>query len=341
MSRRLGYSDFDEILGELENNYRIYAPKSFHGIGAYSDTDVIRYGEIKSVSEIVTRQKTHYSVKEIFFPITQTLFYYFDDETRAPKLDDKGIIIFLRPCDINAVNSLDKVFLENGNIKDVYYEGLRSKIKVFMLECREGFDNCFCASMNANKTGDYDAAFRFGENEVLCEIKNDDFIPLFQNKGVEIEFTPEFVERDYAKVSLPQIEKITTDMFDDSMWSEYSKRCIACGRCNFVCPTCSCWTMQDIQYEGSQSAGERRRVWASCHVDRYSDMAGGHSFRRSSGERMRFKVFHKIYDFKKRFGFNMCTGCGRCDDICPEYISYRNAVNKVTKLTEEVQHDGK
>lgn len=99
--------------------------------------------------------------------------------------------------------------------------------------------------------------------------------------------------------------------------------------------------MQDVKYDGQPNAGERRRVWASCHVDGYTDMAGGHSFRRSNGERMRFKVFHKIYDFKKRFGYNMCTGCGRCDDICPEYISYSNSINKVTKLTEGEKFDGK
>ncbi len=334
MSRKFSYLEFDEILSSLKNGYKIFAPKRFKGIGTYSDTDVIRYGEISEVSEMVTDEKSGYSVKEAYFPITQTLFYFFDDTTKTPKIDEKEIIIFLRPCDINSITALDKVFLENGNIKDVYYDGLRSKVKIFMLECRDGFDNCFCVAMDANKTESYDAAFRFADNEILCEIKNEDFLQLFQSKGSEMEFTPEFVEKDHVEVNIPKVDKISLEMFDDSMWSEYSKRCIACGRCNFVCPTCSCWTMQDVEYEGNPNAGERRRVWASCHVDRYSDMAGGHSFRRSNGERMRFKVFHKIYDFNKRFGFNMCTGCGRCDDICPEYISYAKAINKVTKLTQ-------
>lgn len=340
MSRKVNYSEFNEILNVLKNDFKIYAPKKFEGIGTYSDTDVIRYGEITEGERIVTNEKPDYSAKEVFFPITQTLFYYFDDTTQIPAIKEKGIIIFLRPCDINAINALDKVFLENGNIKDVYYHRLRSKVKMFMLECSEGFDNCFCVAMNANKTESYDAAFRFNENEILCEIKNEDFLPFFQSKGSEIEFAPKFIEEDHVQVNVPQVEKITTDMFDDKMWSEYTKRCIACGRCNFVCPTCTCWTMQDVHYEENRNAGERRRVWASCHVDRYTDMAGGHSFRRSNGERMRFKVFHKIFDFNKRFGFNMCTGCGRCDDICPEYISFSKTINKVTKLTEEEKYNG-
>jgi anaerobic sulfite reductase subunit A len=49
---------------------------------------------------------------------------------------------------------------------------------------------------------------------------------------------------------------------------------------------------------------------------------------------MRFKVMHKIYDYKKRFGTTMCIGCGRCDDVCPEYISFIKIVSKVTDAVE-------
>ncbi len=124
------------------------------------------------------------------------------------------------------------------------------------------------------------------------------------------------------------------------MWQEYGSRCIGCGRCNFVCPTCTCFTMQDIFYKDNPKAGEWRRVWASCQVDGYSDIAGGHSFRQSQGERMRFKVLHKVADYKKRFGYHMCVGCGRCENVCPEYISYVACLQKLkekegNKMTNE------
>ncbi len=63
-------------------------------------------------------------------------------------------------------------------------------------------------------------------------------------------------------------------------------------------------------------------------------MAGGHSFRKKKSEKMRFKVLHKVYDFNKRFGYHMCVGCGRCDEACPEYISFSEAVNNLTKYTK-------
>lgn len=75
---------------------------------------------------------------------------------------------------------------------------------------------------------------------------------------------------------------------------------------------------------------------ASCHVDGYTNMAGGHSFRLDKGQRMRFKVLHKVYDYKKKWGYHMCVGCGRCDDICPEYISFSNCVNKLKDGMKEV-----
>ena len=331
---QLTYPELDKIIDTLKKDYKIFAPVRLPGIGTYSDTDVIRYQQIISAQEIVHAEKSDFSPKEIFFPITQTLFYYFNNEEIPPEIDDSKYIVFMRPCDINALPVFESVFRKNGPAEDIYYTRLREKIKIFMLECREGFDSCFCTAMKSNTTRNYECAFRFTEDRILCQCSSDEFAVIFAGAGRPADFTPEFVTQDHTEVQLPDIEKITLTMFNDELWEEYTKRCIACGRCNFVCPTCTCWSMQDITYEGQPKGGERRRVWASCHVDGYTDMAGGHSFRRANGDRMRFKVFHKIYDFRKRNGYNMCTGCGRCDDVCPEYISYSNSINKVTRLTE-------
>ncbi len=64
-------------------------------------------------------------------------------------------------------------------------------------------------------------------------------------------------------------------------------------------------------------------------------MAGGHDYRTKNGERMRFKTMHKIYDYHKRFGKHMCVGCGRCDDVCPEYISFSKCINKLYDIIEK------
>lgn len=334
MALKVNHQDFNKILEGLAEEYKIVAPVRLKGVGRFSDTDTIRYEEISRVEEIVHDEKAHFSPKEILFPITQTLFYFIGDEYKETKEHEKKIIVFLRPCDIHGIKRLDEVFLKNGVEKDVYYERLREKVKFFMMECKEGFDNCFCVSMDTHKTDKYAVAVRFGE-ELLLDVKDENFLEIFRAYGEEVTFTPKFVEENKVKVHLPDIHNIDMDLFEHEIWKEYEERCIACGRCNFVCMTCSCWTMQDIHYHENKNNGERRRVWAGCHVDGFTDMAGGHGFRKNYGDRMRFKTMHKIYDFKKRNGYHMCVGCGRCDDICPEYISFSKCINKVTNIVGE------
>lgn len=332
MQGKITNADFNQALTELQKEYLLYAPKRFPDKGRFSDTDMIRYGEISSLDEIVWQEKSFFSPKEIIFPITQTIFLFTDDEFREAKLKEKRkSLVFLRPCDINGFKRLDEIYLKNGKDPDLYYQRLREKVKFAMIECKEGFDSCFCVSMDANKTDDYDMAIRLQDDSALLDIKDQELAGYFNATIKNQKFKPEFTSKNKIKVNVPEIDEMPKEMFEHEMWDEYSSRCIACGRCNTTCVTCSCFDTYDLFSDDNTQVGERRRVWSCCHVDGFTDIAGGHSFRKKNGERMRFKTFHKIYDFKKRFGeHHMCVGCGRCNDSCPEYISFSNCINKVT-----------
>ncbi len=335
MGFKLSKNSFNSIVEELSKDYIFFAPKVIEGEGRFSDTDVVRYGEIKDVNEIELNQKSAFSFKEIVLPISQTLFYYTEDEVVEPKGRQKGAIVFLRACDLHSVKRLDEIYLNNG-VGDYYYNELRKNLKFALIGCEKSYDNCFCVSAGTNKAEDYDLYFDIKDEEVKIISNWEELNSLIEkNENSSEDITVSFVEENNVKVEMP--EEVDLSLFDSDIWDEYNARCIACGRCNFVCPTCTCYTMQDIFYEDNANAGERRRVWASCHVDGYTDMAGGHGFRTKHGQRMRFKVLHKVYDYRKRFGYNMCVGCGRCDDICPEYISFSNSINKLTKASKEVK----
>lgn len=140
---------FNQLLSELNNEYQIYAPVRKKNKGAFSANDLITYDLIESLEEIELKEKSKYSAKEIAFPIRETLFHFVDGEQKVAALDDKKYIVFLRPCDRNAFKRLDKIFLENGPEADFYYKRLREKVKFFVIECTEGFDSCFCVSMEA------------------------------------------------------------------------------------------------------------------------------------------------------------------------------------------------
>ena len=137
----------------------------------------------------------------------------------------------------------------------------------------------------------------------------------------------DFVEKNEVYVEIP--EKLPDTIHQDSMWQEYGSRCIGCGRCNFVCPTCTCFTMQDIFYKDNPKAGERRRVWLPVRWTDILTLPEGTASARIRVKECVFKVLHKISDYKKRFGYHMCVGCGRCENVCPEYISYIACLQKL------------
>ncbi|MEI0592960.1 anaerobic sulfite reductase subunit AsrA [Brachyspira pilosicoli] len=333
MGYKLDNSEFQNLINNLKKDYNLYAPKMFKGTGTFSDTDIVRYDSISNIDDIEFIKKSNYSFKEAILPITQTLFYFTEDEVKEANIErEKGALIFLRSCDLHAVKRLDQIYLKNG-YEDYYYKRLRDNVKFVLIGCSESFDNCFCVSMNSNKCDEYDLAINIRDNYFELDCKNDKFKSLL-NSYKELDVEIDYVKENDIKVKVA--ENLSLDVYKSKMWDEYDARCINCGRCNFVCPTCTCFTMQDIFYTDNGKVGERRRVHASCMVDEYTDVAGGVAYRKKNGERMRFKVMHKVFDYKKRNGYTMCVGCGRCDDACPEYISYSNCINKLENAMKEV-----
>lgn len=333
----------DKIIDELKKEYKIYAPKRFENRGWKPNTDLIRYAEINSVSEIVYDEKSDFSPKEVFHPISQTLLYFTEDKCIESSIDDsKNIILFARPCDINGIKRLDTIFLKNGDKEDNYYKRLRDKIKIFMMECRKGWDNCFCVSMGSNRTDNYSAAVRFEDNGLLIEVKDEEFKKYFSGETSR-DFTPEFVQQNQTKVKLPKIDNIDLlrKVYNLKLWDSFNTKCISCGACNTVCGTCSCFDTTDIIYNETSRRGERRRVWSSCMLEEFTTMAGGHKVRETAGKRMRFKTLHKVYDYNARFGGteHMCVGCGRCSRRCPEEISFSDTINSLSDEIEKISSE--
>lgn len=330
MGYHLSKSRAEEAFRRWTERYDVFAPMLMRGEGCFSDTDVIRYGKPACLDDIQWEQKSDYSFKEVLLSINETLFYFTEDQTTVPKGPEKDILIFLRSCDLNAVKRLDQIYLYNGN-PDFYYARVRERAKFILMGCPSTCAAGFCVSMGTNTCDNYNAYIKVDGDTVWADIK-DEALASFAEGGVQTDVAPDFVTENKEKVTLPK--QLSTDSFSKEIWKEYGERCIGCGRCNFACPTCTCFTMQDIFYQDNPRAGERRRVWCSCQVEGFDEIAGGIKFRKTQADQLRFKVMHKIYDFEQRFGYPMCVGCGRCDDICPEYISYSTLVNRLAKEEE-------
>lgn len=330
MGYKFSRDEMADIFAKLAQDYDVFAPVVKKGDGTFSDVDVVRYEQVHCLDEIEFDKKSDYSFKEALLPINETIFYFTEDETKVPDGPKKERLIFVRSCDMNAVKRLDQIYLNNG-FEDFYYKRTRELTKFILMGCSESCENGFCASMGTNTTDEYNLYLSVKKDEAFVNVLDDSLDSYFKF-GNETEVKPDYVTENKTKVTLPK--NITRETMQSDLFKEYGSRCINCGRCNFVCPTCTCFTMQDIFYKDNAKVGERRRVWASCQVDGYTQIAGGHEFRTDNSDRMRFKVMHKIHDFEKRFGYQMCVGCGRCDDVCPEYISYSTLINKLGKECE-------
>ncbi|GHV76652.1 anaerobic sulfite reductase subunit A [Spirochaetia bacterium] len=323
----VGKEAFNRALEKLNGEYAVYAPKLFEQGANFSDMELVRYGVITHIEDAVFDVKSSSSCKEALHPPSQTLFYFTENEVAEAKAPVKKPLVFLRSCDIHALKRFDDVMIENGGA-DFFYERIRKNARLALIPCKTAFESCFCVDMQANQTDEYDFSVEKDGEQYRINCKAPDMAEIFKTSGAkEADVTVPFVTETKTRVTISG--NITNAVASLPLWEEYDSRCINCGRCTFDCPSCSCWTMQDMFYTDNGRAGERRRVWASCMVDGFSDVAGGGSYRKKSGERMRFKVLHKIYDHAKRFGHPMCTGCGRCDDVCPEYISFSASINKL------------
>ncbi len=324
-------TDFDIILKDLKKTYQIFAPVCFPKRGV-NGTDLIRYGQINSINEIVFDRPSDFSAKEVYYPVMQTLFKFTQDTcTQSELTDDRDLLIFARPCDINAISRLDRIFMENGGNSDLYYERMRKKVKFVLMECMGGYDQCFCVSMGANETSNYEFAVRPNEDHVFIHLNTSLFNSYFSNENTS-DYTPEFVQSNVRTVKIPVIDGTNgvREATNLEFWNEYDEKCIGCGGCNTVCPTCSCFDTVDIRYNEGSLDGERRRVWSSCMLNSFTRTAGGGQARKTAGANMRFKVLHKIHDFSSRFNTQeyMCVGCGRCNKRCPQNITYSDIVNR-------------
>ncbi len=341
MSYVLTAQEADRVLAALAEKYAVYAPKRFVNQGRYSATDVIRYDKVTSAGQIVWQVKSDYPAKEVINPIQQAIFYFTEDEYRASKAKQQPVLIFARPCDINAQKVQSKIFAGNGGFTDLYYARMRERLKFILMDCNGGDDTCFCVSMGTNTVdeGDYAAAVRFSEEGMEVKVTDPELEPFFDGCG-ENGFVPEFVTENELKVAIPDLadKQVRLALKKHPMWKEFDSRCISCGACTVACSTCTCFTTRDVIYGDNPEVGERRRVTASCQIEGFDQMAGQREIRSTAGDRMRYKVLHKFHDYKARFGEReMCVGCGRCTHRCPEHISISATVNKVNAAVEEIK----
>ncbi|MEU7906137.1 4Fe-4S dicluster domain-containing protein [Actinoplanes sp. NPDC049118] len=254
-------------------------------------------------------------------------------------------LLGVRPCDLAAIGILDRV-LAGGRHADPVYAGCRDGNLIIAVECTEPGATCFCTSMG---TGPHAGS---GFDLAMIELVNGDEHRFLVRSGTpagaevlaRIPGRPAddaSIDRASGAVSAAATRMGRTmpaqglpDLLaaarESPHWDDVASRCLTCGNCTMVCPTCFCTTTEDVTDLTGDHA-ERWRRWDSCFDLDFSYLHGG-SVRTSGQARYRQWISHKLGTWHDQFGSSGCVGCGRCIAWCPTGIDITEEITTLSVL---------
>ena len=133
-----------------------------------------------------------------------------------------------------------------------------------------------------------------------------------------------------------ELPSLLTSSYRSDVWEKLGERCLACGSCTMVCPTCTCFDVQD-SVEFNLEDGVRCRVWDSCQLGLFATVAGGHNFRAQRSSRVRHRFLRKGKYQREAYGVAGCVGCGRCAAACLAHITPVDTFNTLYRQHQEAQ----
>ena len=255
--------------------------------------------------------------------------------------DPPYAVLGIRACDLHAVAIHDRVMQERDH-PDVHYAARRRGAFLVTVSCSDPSGTCFCVSMGTGPRADsgYDLALTellgeaVAEHTFLARPGSDRGAALLDRlrarpaAETDVRAAEQVVERSTQRMGrtmdTTDIRTLLYDNADHPRWDDVADRCLSCGNCTMVCPTCFCTSAEDH----TSLAGDRTehwRVWDSCFTTDFSYLHGG-SVRTSPKSRYRQWMTHKLASWIDQFGTSGCVGCGRCLTWCPVGID----------ITEEV-----
>ncbi len=340
----LAKSELGNCLAAVACAHPLWIPAEEDGL-----VDFCRYDE---ESIVCLDAKPRSPAKKFVFPQREEMF----DLTIAPgdpcirvteseKSVHQQVVFGVRPCDASAVQLLSTVFLARPTpaSEDIYFQRCVNATVLIGWACNSPDPTCFCTAVGAHPHG------QEGLDALMIDLGNEILVKSLTDRAPAIFARYPMAEADAATLSraggmaervgeaMPKGLLLGRPFGEDteavhglSLWEETAERCLNCGICTYLCPTCSCFDILDhVEHHG----GCRFRIWDSCMFSLFTRHASGYNPRSTKAGRLRQRFMHKLKYFPERNnGRVSCVGCGRCVEFCPVNIDIREVAERMTGL---------
>ncbi|MCX8150509.1 MAG: 4Fe-4S dicluster domain-containing protein [Candidatus Bathyarchaeota archaeon] len=323
-------------------------------IGVKAKGDKFAFGPLENANELrLDYDVTLLPPKKYFFPQRETLFTYnLADGSSAKNPETKpSVIIGVHPYDIVALFHMDEIFRDTKS--DPHYFEKRNSTVIIGVNMQKmskwnfapymgcaivdyGYDlmltdlgNRYAISVGSQKGGELLSKYAKNVNSALARD-----IQLVGQKKREI-MNMSQQKFDFSTEMIPELLKETYE--ESGFWEKHAEKCLACGSCVLVCPTCYCFDVKDNPDLALEQV-ERIRTWDGCLLEDFAKIASGENFRPTRPTRYRHRYFKKGKYLFDRFGFISCVGCGRCSSNCLPNIA--NPVELFNDMYHEIHSKG-
>jgi len=328
----------NDLLARSFEKRHIYLPLEGEG----GDVQFVRLDEKGELEKLnLNYDKLTIPPKTIGFPQLESLFEYKAGEINPTvPVPTPKLLFGLRACDLKGILFVDEFF--KRDFDDIYYLNRKEGRLTVVIGCTSSSPNCFCTSTGTGPFLEegFDLQLVDLGDRYLVEVGSEDgekfideFKDLFRDASEdEISRSGEVKAAAEEAVTLKldfkeAILRLTEDDVPREIYEEIAERCISCGGCLYVCPTCTCFNVFDDVKEGE---GARFRNWDGCVFEGYTREASNNNPRRKKHLRAARRYQHKLkYDYQET-GISGCVGCGRCLTSCPVNIGISTFIQNLT-----------
>jgi len=324
----------DRLIRKLRSDgYVVYGPVKQGRSWFFLEIDSVKQVDLNYVRTVLPPKKLLHPPREKLFE-----FKLDDGFEVSEKPTPSAVALFgVHPCDLKAIERQDEFFSQTP--EDPYYLERRRNTLIIGLTCTRVDENCFCLSRETGpeaSTG-FDILITDVGDGYLLEPGSAKGLELLKSLGFQ-EAGDEYLEAKQRLIEelkksftkhMPSegLAELAKSLLEHDVWKETAERCLSCGNCSLVCPTCYCFDVYDV-LELNLRSGVRVRELDSCQLLEYAEVALGGNFRRNRFQRLRHWMLCK---FGAAGGglYSSCVGCGRCIVYCPASIDLTEVAGRL------------